>query len=485
MFYLLLTSWKKRIHNIKTILKSILYNTVIPDKIFLCLSKTEFKQMWGELPEDLIHFLTSYEDKINVRWVEGDNTKTWKKMFPIINEFNDDDIIMVTDDDIILPRTLIEDRLNDFKKYNGEYAISGRRNITLFDELHILGATSVYKKKMLNNWEKILNDEILNTYHDERFCAYLLWLNGYKTKPNTKNDLNKDNIMRDHTIIDNYALYTLTNKYGGNKNFDKKMVNSITKLTGKHPKDCFGFFNNIFVTMTSWKKRIENVMPTIRSILENTLTPNKIYINLSVEEFPNKENDLPQDLVRFVNVNKSIVINWVEGKNTKTMKKIFPILKYLNDDDIIIDTDDDILFPKDLIKSRISDFNKYDRKYCISSKQAKSINFNGEMYVMATTSVFTKKMLNNWDKVVNDTIIKTYNDDRTYLYILWLNGYLNKPCSNFNINEILKSYNYNVIEGSRENKLYLIGKKFDKIVQPEIERLTGKSLYKSFGYFKN
>ena len=35
------------------------------------------------------------------------------------------------------------------------------------------------------------------------------------------------------------------------------------------------------------------------------------------------------------------------------MKKILPILKYLQDDDIIIDADDDILFPKDLIESRL------------------------------------------------------------------------------------------------------------------------------------
>ena len=40
------------------------------------------------------------------------------------------------------------------------------------------------------------------------------------------------------------------------------------------------------------------------------------------------------------------------------MKKVFPILKYLKDDDIIIDADDDILFPNDLIESRVSDFKK-------------------------------------------------------------------------------------------------------------------------------
>lgn len=47
--------------------------------------------------------------------------------------------------------------------------------------------------------------------------------------------------------------------------------------------------------------------------------------------------------------NPEFRINWVEGPNTKAMKKVFPILEYLDDEDIIIWTDDDILFSKDLI----------------------------------------------------------------------------------------------------------------------------------------
>ena len=241
----------------------------------------------------------------------------------------------------------------------------------------------------------------------------------------------------------------------------------------------------IIVTLTSWTKRIQNVLPVIESILKSSVIPDKIYLNLSIEEFPNKESDLPYTLNFFIKHSKRVCLNWVEGKNTKTMKKIFPILKYLNDDDIIINADDDMLFPKDLIKSRISDFNKYNRKYCITSKLSKTINFGGYMYVMNPTSLFTKRMLKNWDKIINDTIIETYNDDRLYIYILWLNGYLNKPCSNFDIDETRKKYNYNIIENAgTDYHLYLIGKKFDKVVQPIIERLTKRSLIKSFGFFK-
>jgi len=45
--------------------------------------------------------------------------------------------------------------------------------------------------------------------------------------------------------------------------------------------------------MTSWTMRISNVKNVIQSILDNTVLPYKIIINLAIEEFSNKEKDLP------------------------------------------------------------------------------------------------------------------------------------------------------------------------------------------------
>ena len=103
----------------------------------------------------------------------------------------------------------------------------------------------------------------------------------------------------------------------------------------------------IVVTMTSWVKRIENVKSVVESIMNNTVKPDRVYLNLSKTEFDGIE--LPKSLVDYFNSDERLVINWVGGENIKSMKKVFPILKELNDDDIIIDADDDILFPKDLI----------------------------------------------------------------------------------------------------------------------------------------
>ena len=103
----------------------------------------------------------------------------------------------------------------------------------------------------------------------------------------------------------------------------------------------------IVVSLTSWTKRINNVKKVVESIMENTVQPDRVYLNLSKTEF--KGISLPKDLTDYFKSDKRLFINWVDGPNTKSMKKIFPILKYLQDDDIIIDADDDIIFPKDLI----------------------------------------------------------------------------------------------------------------------------------------
>ena len=108
--------------------------------------------------------------------------------------------------------------------------------------------------------------------------------------------------------------------------------------------------------MTSWTKRINNVKPVVENFMRGTLQPDRLYLSLSVEEFSNRESDLPKDLVEYFNTNEKLILNWVEGENTKSMKKVFPILEYLDDDDIIINVDDDALLPKSFIESRYNEF---------------------------------------------------------------------------------------------------------------------------------
>ena len=115
----------------------------------------------------------------------------------------------------------------------------------------------------------------------------------------------------------------------------------------------------IVVCMTSWVKRIKNVKVVVESIMKNTLQPDRLYLSLSTEEFPNREIDLPKDLVNYFNSDGRLIINWVEGENTKCMKKVFPVLQYLEDYDIIIPMDDDIMYPLDYIERRVEEYKTH------------------------------------------------------------------------------------------------------------------------------
>ena len=235
--------------------------------------------------------------------------------------------------------------------------------------------------------------------------------------------------------------------------------------------------------MTSWTQRITYVKQVVESIMNNTVQPDKVYLNLSKTEF--EGINLPQDLVDYFNSDERLIINWVSGPNTKTMKKIFPILAYLKDDDIIIDADDDILFPKDLIESRLNDFERNGRKYCISSNTHTSVGFGGKMKVVSAMSLFQKKMFNHWQEFVTQAIIDTNNDDRTYLHLIWLNGYLNKGCEKWNIFILLEQYDMKLDNPiSKKNSDFKGGLIYDRITQNEFYKPLGKEINKSFGILR-
>lgn len=188
----------------------------------------------------------------------------------------------------------------------------------------------------------------------------------------------------------------------------------------------------LVVTFTSWSKRIQNCEKTIQQLLDQTILPDKIYLNLSIEEFPSMGKMLPKNLVDIAtNSNGRVVINWVEGENTKTMKKIFPILKYLENDDIIINVDDDMCIPKKFIETYLNEYNTYKQPISGGNRKCHKIcaNLGLDQWNACTPNIFPKKMLDGWEKLTNIDIIHTYNDDTLYGLIALYNGYLFKPTS--------------------------------------------------------
>ena len=113
-------------------------------------------------------------------------------------------------------------------------------------------------------------------------------------------------------------------------------------------------YNNkrIIVSMTSWKKRINNVSKVVYSLYKNSLCPDSIELNLSSDEFINKEQDLPEDLLTLVAAN-ILTINWVK-EDTGVFKKFIPVLKkYPNEDFYLFSCDDDWLYNNNFISEML------------------------------------------------------------------------------------------------------------------------------------
>ena len=78
-------------------------------------------------------------------------------------------------------------------------------------------------------------------------------------------------------------------------------------------------------------------------MMKQTLLPTRINLNLSEEEFPNKENDLPEELVKEAKNNELFEIFWIKENTTVIKKIISKVNRFPND--LVLFIDDDIVYP--------------------------------------------------------------------------------------------------------------------------------------------
>lgn len=103
---------------------------------------------------------------------------------------------------------------------------------------------------------------------------------------------------------------------------------------------------NVIVSLTSWKKRINTVGKTIYSIIKNC-EPYKIVLCLASSEFPQKEKELPEDLIT-LQTNNIIEILWV-NENTYAFKKVLYTLDKYREYPVI-SADDDCIYIENYVK---------------------------------------------------------------------------------------------------------------------------------------
>lgn len=177
--------------------------------------------------------------------------------------------------------------------------------------------------------------------------------------------------------------------------------------------------------------------------MDNTLKPDIVFLNLSAAEFPNRELDLPRELVQLSRDDPTFKINWVPGTNTKTMKKVFPILPLVEEDDLLIYIDDDFLLPMGFVQNRVDDFIHHGCRHAISAWCG---NLKNTMLTMLTgfpircssqpSSLVTKRMLSGYEVFYgNSDVCYRSADDSLYTLLVTLNGFTYVPCSDYGLSQ--------------------------------------------------
>ena len=113
----------------------------------------------------------------------------------------------------------------------------------------------------------------------------------------------------------------------------------------------------VIVSMTSYPARIHNVAKSVFLLMtKQTIKPDEIHLWLSVEEFPNKEMSLPQELQRLITA-EVVNIHWLP-KNTYVHKR-HEYFKNAKDTDLVFLIDDDVRYSDNLIENVLKTHKKF------------------------------------------------------------------------------------------------------------------------------
>lgn len=127
------------------------------------------------------------------------------------------------------------------------------------------------------------------------------------------------------------------------------------------PENKKAYQPKIIVSMTSYPARIQYVATAIRSLMQQSMQADMIFLWLSKDQFPNREDDLPQELLDLTA--HGLTIRWCD-KNLMSHKKYFYTMQEYPDD-IVILADDDLEYYPDTIADLYQGYLKFP--HCVSA----------------------------------------------------------------------------------------------------------------------
>lgn len=126
--------------------------------------------------------------------------------------------------------------------------------------------------------------------------------------------------------------------------------------------------DSVIISLTSYPKRINEVVYTIHSLLNQDWKADKIILWLAEKEFPKHEENLPEDLLRLKQY--GLTIKWCDS--LKSYKKLIPSLQEYPDS-LIITADDDLYYPKEWLRKLYEHHKNYPND--IVTHRARKIRF--------------------------------------------------------------------------------------------------------------
>lgn len=160
------------------------------------------------------------------------------------------------------------------------------------------------------------------------------------------------------------------------------------------------------ISLTSWKARINTVCKTLFSLIDQC--PGfHIVLVLSEEEFPKKEDELPENLKIFVE-NELIEVLWVY-KNYKSFKKVlFTMDKYRNVP--VISADDDCIYKYNYAEELYKTWLLNKRAF-VSYYQC---DYKGFSITGGYATLYPPNVFPNAYTLISDEIIGNHEDDCMY-----------------------------------------------------------------------
>ena len=128
----------------------------------------------------------------------------------------------------------------------------------------------------------------------------------------------------------------------------------------------------IIVSLTSYPKRIGTICQVLESILAQKKKADLVLLWLAQEQFPGKETDLPEALVRLAREGK-VTIRWCD--DLKPHKKYFYAFREYPDD-LVITFDDDLLYTPNTISALYASYLLYPE--AVSTVRAHLMVFDGQ-----------------------------------------------------------------------------------------------------------